>query len=161
MPRSVVVDASPLIFLASAGLLDLLRRPDWEVTVPSAVRSEILRRGAEDVTVKALAGATWVGAAELVDVPRVILDRDLGPGESETLAHGVARPGALLVMDDLGARRLAAQLGLTVVGTLGVVLAAKATGRIPSARAVLDQLRGNGMYLADRVLDRALREVGE
>jgi len=161
MPRSVFVDASPLIFLARADLLDLLRRPDWDVSVPETVRAEILRRGAGDVTVRALGAAPWLLVPRSVDVPRGILDLDLGRGESEVLAAAVADPAALVVMDDRAGRRAARQFGLRVVGTLGLVLAAKSSGRIPSARKVLERLRGGGMHLSDRVVDRALREVGE
>jgi len=94
-------------------------------------------------------------------VPQAILDLDLGRGESEVLAAAVADPAALVVMDDRAGRRAARQLGLAVVGTLGLVLAAKSSGRIPSARSVIERLRGGGMHLSDRVVDRALHEVGE
>lgn len=41
------------------------------------------------------------------------------------------------------------------------VVVAKQRGQISSARPVLEQLRCTGMYLSDRVLDAALRLVGE
>jgi predicted nucleic acid-binding protein len=52
-------------------------------------------------------------------------------------------------------------LGIPVHGTLGLVLLAKKRGRIEKARPVLDRLRSAGMYLSDRVLDEALKLVGE
>jgi uncharacterized protein len=160
-PRSVVVDASPLIFLASADLLDLLHRSEWDVSVPSAVRAEILKGGAAYVTVLALATANWIRAADAVTVPKSVLDEDLGSGESEVPALGLSHGDSLVVIDDMRGRLAAGQLGLRVVGTLGLVLAAKSSGRVASARAVLDRLRRGCMYLSDRVVDRALREVGE
>lgn len=64
-------------------------------------------------------------------------------------------------MDDLLARRCAEALNIPVRGTLGLVLVAKQRGRIPSARAALMQLRTGGMYLSDRVMNEALKLVGE
>ena len=49
------VDASPLIFLARARLLDLLQLVAAEVVVPAPVAAEIARRGPDDATAQALA----------------------------------------------------------------------------------------------------------
>jgi predicted nucleic acid-binding protein len=125
MRRSVFVDASPLIFLAGSDLLELLDRPEWDVEIPAAVRAEIVRRGIGDATVRALATAGWIRSAEAVAVPDEISSEDLGPGESEALALAMSRPGSLLVIDDGAARRAADRLSVRVVGTLGLVLAAK------------------------------------
>jgi len=43
----------------------------------------------------------------------------------------------------------------------GLVLRAKRIGRIAAARPVVEQLREAGMYLSDRVLNRALNLVHE
>jgi predicted nucleic acid-binding protein len=65
------------------------------------------------------------------------------------------------VIDDLAGRRCAEALGLTLRGTVGLVLAAKQAGRLQAVRPVLERLRDNGMYLSDAVLQRALRFVRE
>jgi predicted nucleic acid-binding protein len=48
-----------------------------------------------------------------------------------------------------------------VRGTLGLVLVARRRGVIPAARPVVERLRRSGMYLSDRVCDRALALIGE
>jgi len=70
-------------------------------------------------------------------------------------------PGAEAIIDDLSARRCAHTFGIPVRGTLGLVLIAKQRGEIPAARPVLEDLRSAGMYLSERVLNRALRRGGE
>lgn len=67
----------------------------------------------------------------------------------------------MAVIDDLAGRRCAEAMGLPLRGTVGLVLAAKQAGRIAAARPLLENLRTNGMYLSDAVLNRALRWVGE
>lgn len=60
MAEIAVVNASPLIFLARGGLLDLLRLTASRVLVPDGVAREIGARGASDVTVRAMSGASWL-----------------------------------------------------------------------------------------------------
>lgn len=55
-----VINSSPLILLTRTGLLDLLQALNPEVVVPTAVGTEIQRRGAMDVTVQALAQTDWL-----------------------------------------------------------------------------------------------------
>jgi predicted nucleic acid-binding protein len=58
-------------------------------------------------------------------------------------------------------RRCAAQLGIKVVGTVGMVLAAKRRGLVPAARPLIDELIASGLYLSEEIADRALALVGE
>ena len=53
MAESAVVNASPLIFLSRAGLIDLLQLISEEVIVPESVATEIEVRGKRDPTAQA------------------------------------------------------------------------------------------------------------
>jgi predicted nucleic acid-binding protein len=55
-----VVNASPLIFLARADLIDLLKLISPQVIVPEAVASEIEVRGKSDPTAQILANTSWL-----------------------------------------------------------------------------------------------------
>ena len=125
MVEPAVANASPIIFLARGGYLDLLQLTGARVVVPTSVALEIRRRGAEDVTARALDGALWLEIVDPPSVPPVIHAWDLGPGESAVLAWAHAHPGCEAIIDDLAARRCAATLGVPVRGTLGIVLLAK------------------------------------
>lgn len=161
MPDSAFVNASPLIFLTKVGLLHLLQLAGSTVMVPAAVAREIRQREASDVTVRALEQTGWLEIVETPSVPSLIQAWDLGPGEASVLACAYAKTGAVAVMDDLAGRRCAEALKIPVNGTLGLTLIAKKRGLIPAARPVLDTLRQAGMYLSDRVIDKALIFVGE
>jgi predicted nucleic acid-binding protein len=155
------VNASPLIFLARAGLLELLKLEAQEIAVSRSVAEEIRHRGPDDITVRAMETETWLKIMEDLPVPDVLRAWDLGEGESAVLAWGYANPGTVIIVDDLAARRCAATYGIPVRGTLGLVLTAKKRGVIPQARPVLERLRQSGMYLSDLVLNQALALVGE
>lgn len=161
MAEPAVANASPLIFLARGGHLDLLQLTGDRILVPTPVALEIRRRGSQDVTARALDGTRWLEVVEPPPVPAVIHAWDLGLGESAVLAWAHAHPSCEAIVDDLAARRCAATLGIPVRGTLGLVLLAKKRGRIPLARPVLEALRQAGMYLSDRVVNDALVLVGE
>jgi predicted nucleic acid-binding protein len=49
------VNASPLIFLSRAGLLNLLQLVSPEIIIPKTVAAEINRRGPDDPTAQAIA----------------------------------------------------------------------------------------------------------
>jgi predicted nucleic acid-binding protein len=156
-----VVNASPLIFLTRAALLDLLQVISSEIIVPEIVATEIGMRGVSDPTARAIASTVWLLVTPTPPVPAQIQSWGLGPGESSVLAWAHAHPGSEAIIDDLAGRRCAAAFNIPVRGTLGLALIAKQRGRIPSARRVLNQLRQGGMYLSDQVMNDALTLVGE
>ncbi len=86
---------------------------------------------------------------------------DLGPGESSVVAWALARPGSVVIIDDLQARRCALTLRLPLVGTLAMVLLAKRTGAIDRARPAVETLVAHGMYLSPHIVAAALALVGE
>ena len=161
MAESAVVNASPLIFLSRAGLLDLLQILSPEIIIPEIVAAEIQIRGTSDPTAQALANTTWLLVTQTPPVPIQIQAWGLGPGESSVLAWAHAHSGTEAIIDDLAGRRCAAAFNIPVRGTLGLVLIAKQRGRVPSARRLLEQLRQGGMYLSEHVMNEALARVGE
>ena len=161
MAKSAVVNASPLIFLSRAGLIDLLKLVSTEIIVPEAVAAEIEIRGKSDPTAQILANTSWLVITQTPLIPPQIQAWGLGPGESAVIAWACAHMGSEAIVDDLAGRRCAAAFNVPVRGTLGLVLIAKQRGHISSARQILYQLRQAGMFLSDRVLNEALARVGE
>jgi predicted nucleic acid-binding protein len=95
-----VVNASPLIFLTRAGLLDLLQLLSSEIIVPEIVASEIEIRGKSDPTAQAIANTPWLLVTQTPPVSPQIQSWGLGPGESSVLAWARAYPGSEAILDD-------------------------------------------------------------
>ncbi len=55
------------------------------------------------------------------------------------------------------ARKAALKLGLTITGTIGVLLKAEKIGLISSTYDKAEELRKNGFYVSDEVLKDILR----
>ncbi len=66
-----------------------------------------------------------------------------------------------LVIDEKPARRLATGLRLPVVGTLGLLLAAKRRHLISAVRPVTDALLKNAFHISPVLLESVLQDAGE
>lgn len=160
MSDTLVVNASPLIFLGNAGRLDLLRATGASrIVVPQAVFDEVTATKHSDRAAAALVASDWIERVAPIDLSPTITEWDLGSGESAVIAVALEITGSRPVIDDLAGRRCALALGLDVLGTLGVVIAAYRRGEIENARQVLLDLRASGMWLSDVLIERTL-EIG-
>jgi predicted nucleic acid-binding protein len=86
--------------------------------------------------------------------------RTLGAGEREAimLAHEL---GAVLIVDDPDARDTAARLGMSFLGSLGILREAKLQGIIPVVRPELDALREHQFRLSETLYQTFLEQLGE
>lgn len=159
----VISDSSPLIALSRIGQLDLLHELYGEVTVPQGVVQEVTGNGAGQPGAEEVSAAKWIIAAEVGDQQFVAsLRRDLGEGEAEAIALAVESKADLLIADDMLARQVAGTLGLTVVGTVGVLLEARQKGLLPEIKPYLDDLTDlAGFRLSGELYARVLREADE
>jgi predicted nucleic acid-binding protein len=91
----------------------------------------------------------------------VLTARAIGPGEREALALALEHGGATLVVDERRARRIAERLAVPIVGTAGLLVAAKRAGLIDAVSPVLDRLRHDGFFLDDEIVRLTLTEAGK
>jgi predicted nucleic acid-binding protein len=141
--------------------LDLLVSLTKLLGVPEAVIREIQAGSDRDGTANKIKGLASILQVDDRPVPDQIRSWDLGVGESQVLAHGLELPGSEVVLDDLAARRCARSLGLSMIGTLGIVVLCRHRGVISAARPVMETLREAGLRLKPALMDEALAKVGE
>lgn len=159
--RLVVADTSPLLYLHPAKQLDLLRALYSAVVVPSAVRLELAIGRERGYDAPDVASIDWIRSVTVPDrslLPAVV---DLGPGESEVIALGLAHRGSLALLDDGLARRIAAVSGLAHTGTLGVLSQGQERRPRPCRPADLGEPAEPGMRIHDELERRILRAAGE
>lgn len=158
---TLVFNASPLIVLAKAGLLDRILPLGDQIWIPQAVADEISQ--AKDPADPA---SCWIAGQSSLIHPITALSPflmawDLGAGESAVISLTAATSSAVAVLDDLAARRCAQAVGLKIVGTLGLVLMAKRAGMIPSASRALDAIVAAGLFISPHHLDAIRSQAGE
>lgn len=157
-----VVDASPLIFLAKLDRLDLLRHSTDTTCIPNAVWEEV--RAKHDTAYLRIEQAlqNWIKVRTVANIEAVeLLLADLDWGEAESIVLAKTLKADRVILDDLDARRFARRAGLEPVGTLGLLLAARLRGEIPSVRLEIDRLQDMGFRASAALIRAVLLEADE
>lgn len=159
----LVPDSGPLIALARVALLDLPALLYGEVLVPAVVWDEVLRRPPELERARlqaALAARSLKVEAEPQAPAQLLQDTRLGAGERAAIALARLRSAQVLI-DERRGRRAAADAGLLVVGTVGLLVRGRQLGLIGPVRPLIDALRSTGYHLGGALTARALADLGE
>ncbi|MEH2384677.1 MAG: DUF3368 domain-containing protein [Nostoc sp.] len=93
----------------------------------------------------------------ILELLSILVDR----GEAEVIALAQSTPDSTVLLDDAQARRVAERLGISRIGTLGILRKAKKAGLIVELKVYIEQLRTNGIYIRPSLIDAVLRDVGE
>lgn len=66
-----------------------------------------------------------------------------------------------IILDDFKARKVAQNLGLSVTGTIGVIIKAKLNGIIPSIKPLINKIRQTNFRLSAEIEALALKQAKE
>ena len=162
MTKIIVADAGPLIAFAHLELFAQLPSIVGTIIVPKTVLSECLyvpsRPDAE--VIQSAKDKGWL----TLDDRELLLDADLSPslGEGEQAAIQLAKElKCPVLLDDKVARGIAHSLGLSVIGTAGVLIKGKQMGQIVAVAPLLDRLQENGYYFSAGLIAEILKRVAE
>jgi predicted nucleic acid-binding protein len=131
------------------------------VVVPRAVMTEVTSAREQAPGAAEVAAQPWFEFRDADAVKAALLLAHLGRSEAEALALAQDSPNALLLVDDLRARKPAQRLGLRRIGTVGLLARAKREGLIPRLKPALDSLVAHGIFVRQELLDSALKDAGE
>lgn len=159
----IVSNATPLIYLAKIGRIDLLKKIFGEVFIPQEVKIEVVDKGKQlgqkdSYTVEAAITDGWLKVlnTELVKVPI-----KLEPGEVATLSLAKSLGLKEVLVDEVSARTAARLLNLKPRGTIFVLLKAleKKEINLNEFLEILNQLIEHGFRLREEVYLEAVREA--
>ena len=85
----------------------------------------------------------------------------LGIGEQSVIAYTKINPEYLAGLDDRLARLFTEQLGIKVVGMIGVLLKAKNKGLLPSLCPLLESVHAQGFRISNELYQEALSLASE
>ncbi len=159
--RKVIVNSTPLIALGKTNLLGLLKELYGEITVPAAVYSEVTAKN--DIVRRSIEEAEWIHVETVRDERDLHMYRaKLHAGEVEVMVLAQKCEGEhLVIIDDDAARKTAQYLGLTMTGTIGVLIKAKELGYIELVMPVIEKMELNQIYFSEDLKARIRRIAKE
>ena len=148
----IVSDASPLIALGRIGKLDLLREIFGSLILPDAVWKEV---------VEAVGSAPWISRQSVHDQALVnLLRHDLGAGEAEAIVLARECNADFLLIDERLGRSAAKNLGLKVVGLVGILIEARDRGLIADAESLMNRLHVEaGFWISEDLRKLVTRRI--
>lgn len=160
--RKVIVNSTPLIVLCNANLLFILKELYGNITIPQAVFDEVTAKP-DSACLQIKENLDWIFVEKIKDVAdRKMYKAKLHAGEVDVMILAQESPQAdLVIIDDNAAKKTAKYLGLTVTGTLGVLLKAKKSGIIFSVKDAINKLQANGFYIDSKIVKLVLNQAEE
>lgn len=166
----MVSDSSPLVYVAKAGRLSLLKDLYGKVWIPERVYEEVVIRGKAlkiaDASMVDKAVGPWIVRKEIdhdLSERYSFLDENerLGRGEKDALKLCKQLKADLLIVDDKEARRIARILSIKPIGTCGILIQAHSLGLITASEAeeILDSLIRAQFRVEPALYRRILKEL--
>jgi predicted nucleic acid-binding protein len=151
MHKIIISDTSCFIILTNIGELHLLQKLYSKITTTVEIATEFgepLPEWVEILSVKSK------------DTQR-LLEMQIDKGESSAIALALEISDSLLILDDIKARKVATQLGLSITGTLGIIIKSKLEGIIPSVIPILNKIKQTDFRLSNEVELQVLKAAME
>ena len=146
MHSLVIADTSCLIVLDKIERLDLLKSIFAEITITEEIKAEFNE-----------SLPNWIAVRTIEDkTKQKILELDLDKGEASAIAWCLENPDALLLIDEKKGRKVASDLNLKILGTLGVFIRAKENQLISSIAPEIEKLRSVEFRMSDQLINQIL-----
>jgi predicted nucleic acid-binding protein len=150
----VVSDTGPLVYLVSVGIGEFLPALYDRVSIPPAVLEELKH---EHSPLK-----DWITTApewlQVFEPSMLISDVGIDEGEREAISIAISLGADAILIDERAGREVARQNGLTVTGTLGVIIDGHRQGLFNGIE-VLDRLAQTNFYASRELLAAVSAEL--
>ncbi len=151
MHKTIISDTSCLILLDKICELDILNKLFGTIITTSEVAEEFGQPL-----------PTWFELRQPTDKNyQSIIEASVDKGEASAIALAIELDDCLLIIDDLKGRKFAHQLGLTIIGTIGVVVDAKLAGLIPSVKPILAKIKATNFRITEQLELLIIKRAGE
>lgn len=146
MHKTVISDTSTLILFHKIEHLDLLEKVYGElITTP-----EIAEEFGEELPI-------WIRIQSVTDKRyQDFLETQLDLGEASAIALANEFEDALLLLDDLKARKLAKELKFRITGSLGIIHKAKQMSIIEKVKPLIDLMLKTNFRISAQIIEEIL-----
>ncbi len=149
--RIIIADASSIIALNNIDRLDVLKSLFVNISITPEVSEEF-----------GLLLPDWIQIIDVKDRDKIrLLMTDLDIGEASAIALALEHPASLLIIDERRGRRYARQLGIRLIGILGILVQAKEQRLIDRLADCLNDLERVGFRMSESLKKQILIRAGE
>ncbi len=144
----ILADTSCLIVLQNIQELSLLQKLFGEIFITEEVKKEF-----------GLDLPEWIKVREIQNkIQQNALNLILDGSEASMIALALETDDSFLIIDEKKGRRIAQELGLKVIGTLGVILRAKEKGLLNSIGELLEKLENADFRISQNLKAKILEK---
>lgn len=148
MSSVIISDTSCLIVLSKINRLSILENLFTEIIITPEVAHEFGEQTPD-----------WISIKPTIDKVRVqILELELDKGEASAIALGLETENCLLLIDEKKGRKKASDLGLKILGTLGVLIKARERNIVQSLRTEIEKLEEIGFRMSNSLITNILKK---
>jgi predicted nucleic acid-binding protein len=163
MPETdtLVINTSPIIALVAAlGDLQVLKMYQ-QALVPFEVQQELLAGGVANFALPEFEAATWLNKRAKPVKIGTVLQNTLDLGEAAVIQLALDEDILTVCIDEAAGPRTARLHGLSVTGSVGVLLRAQREGYTFSMHEAIVRMKAHGIWLSDTVVRFALAQARE
>ncbi len=150
MPNVIVSDTSCLILFYKIGELDLLKKLFGKLHITETVQKEFNQ-----------SIPNWIEIVEPTTDVQKGLTSYLDKGEASAIALASELENSLLIIDEIKGRKAAKEMGISVTGSLGVLIAAKNRGHIQTVKPFIEKIQKTNFRISEELIERVLENVNE
>ncbi len=127
------------------------------VIVPYEVCKEVMAGGAKGFAIPEFMSATWLTKIDDPITIPAFLKNTLDVGESSNIQTAIERGIKTVCIDETTGKRIARLNGLSVTGTIGILLRAKKEGFPLSLNEAIKRMQNEGVRLCQNVIEFAIK----
>ena len=157
----VISDTTPIVSLIKINRIDLLEKLFEEVCIPEAVFRELTTNTMFENEAEVVKNSPFLKTTPVKDRTSLAILQaasGLDDGESEAIILADELKSDLLIMDERKGRKVAQKLGITITGTIGILIQAHDENMISTEdiKLYLEQLKNSNIRLSDSLIQEAL-----
>lgn len=149
--KVIIADTSCLIIYDSINQLEILRDTFVELIVTDEVAEEFGDKLPD-----------WISIRHITNKNKYLeLAKNLGKGEASSIALALEFDDSLLIIDERKGRKVAEEMKIEIMGSLGVLIKSKETGAIESVKDILSLIDKTNFRISDSIKEQVLKKAGE
>ncbi|MBO4999186.1 MAG: DUF3368 domain-containing protein [Lachnospira sp.] len=162
----VVSDTTPIISLIKIEKLDILKGLFGEVQIPEAVFNELTGNVLFKEEAKVVVQCDYIKKMPVGNMKSVDLLRrstNLDAGESEAIVLADSLNNSILLIDEAKGRKIAKNMGLNIMGTIGILLVAYEDGLLDkeNIEECIEIIRNSKLRISEALLDMLHNKINE